>query len=395
MTRTHLAAWLTTLTLAGGTLAGQQPKFYADDPLRREPETADASKVVERDIVLSFDLAENLFATPGEVRKIKALNLNTIDEVPDSSWFTNRIGARPVSIEEAVRGPVTGPGPAPGPLTVTRAKPSGVSAGFVLRDSAGETWFAQFDAAGYDEAASGAAMVANKLFHALGYWQTENQIAELDPDKLSIGDRAVTETPSGKIRRLDRDDLMKLLKRAARQKNGTYRMLVSRGIANTRGRFRYYGTARRRPQRPGGARAPARVARLEGVRRLDQPRRHEGQEHARRAGHRERAHGSASLPAGRGVDIRHRCTGSARLGRRTRAALRGRPDVEADGLARLLPQAVAEDPLRGAPVDRALRGRCLRSAGVEAARAHGRLPQRARRRQFLGRAPGDGVFGRA
>jgi len=241
MTRTHLAAWLTTLTLAGGTLAGQQPKFYTDDPLRREPEAADASKLVERDIVLSFDLAENLFATPGEVRKIKALNLNTIDEVPDSSWFTNRIGARPVSIQEAVRGPVTGPGPAPGPLMVTRAKPSGVSAGFALRDSAGETWFAQFDGSGYDEAASAAAMVANKLFYALGYWQTENQIAELDPDKLSIGDRAVTETPSGKIRPLDRDDLMKLLKRAARQKDGSYRMLVSRGIANTRGRFRYYG----------------------------------------------------------------------------------------------------------------------------------------------------------
>jgi hypothetical protein len=162
--------------------------------------------------------------------------------VPDSSWFTNRILARPLSIEEAVRGPVTGPGPAPGPMTVTRAKPSGVAAGFVLRDSAGVTWFAQFDAAGYPEAASGAAMVANKLFHAIGYWQTENQLAELRFDQLLIGERAVTETPSGKIRRLDRDDLQKLLRRAARNADGSYRMLVSRGIPDTRGRFRYYGT---------------------------------------------------------------------------------------------------------------------------------------------------------
>ena len=230
------------LALSGVTLAGQKPKFYADDPLLRAPETVDASEVVDRDIVLSFDLAENLFGTPGELRKIKALNVNTIDEVPDSSWFTNRIGARPVPIEEAVRGPVTGPGPAAGPLTVTRAKPSGVSAGFVLRDSAGETWFAQFDAPGYNEAASGAAMVANKLFYTLGYWQTENQIAVLDPEQLLLGEKAVTETPSGKIRRLDRDDLMKLLKRAAREEDGTYRMLVSRGVPNSRGRFRYYGT---------------------------------------------------------------------------------------------------------------------------------------------------------
>ena len=242
MTRTHLAAGLTVLALAGATLTGQSPKFYSDDPLAREPETADASKVVERDIALTFDLAGNLFGTPGDMRKIRALNVNTIDELPDSSWFTNRIGARPLSIDEAVRGPVTGPGPAAGPLTVTRAKPSGVSAGFVLRDSAGETWFAQFDAPDYSEAASGAAMVANKLFHAIGYWQTENQIAELDIDQLVLGERAVTETPSGKIRRLDRDDLRKLLTRAARQPNGRYRMLVSRGIPNTRGRFRYYGT---------------------------------------------------------------------------------------------------------------------------------------------------------
>jgi hypothetical protein len=218
------------------------PKFYEDDPIAREPETRDAATVQERDIVLSYDLAENLFTTPGDRRKIRALNVNTIDEVPDSSWFTNRILARPIAIDDAVRGPVTGPGPAPGPMVVTRAKPSGASAGFVLRDSAGVTWFAQFDARDHDEAATGAAMVANKIFHALGYWQVENQLSELRLEGLSIGPKAVTETPSGKIRQLDHDDLIKLLNRAARRPNGAYRMLVSRGIPDGRGRFRYYGT---------------------------------------------------------------------------------------------------------------------------------------------------------
>ena len=233
---------LAVLATTVADLTGQGRKFYDDDPLAREPETADASKVQDRDIVLTYDLLENLFGSPGDSRKIRALNVNTIDEVPDSSWFTNRILARPLSIDEAVRGPVTGGGPAPGPMTVTRAKPSGVSAGFVLQDSAGLTWFVQFDAAGHDEAASGASMVANKIFHALGYWQAENHIAELRLDQLSIDAKAVTETPSGKIRQLDRDDLAKLLRRAARQPNGAYRMLASRGIANARGRFRYYGT---------------------------------------------------------------------------------------------------------------------------------------------------------
>ena len=51
-------------------------------------------------------------ASPGDqTPDVRAGNVNTIDEVPDSSWFTNRIGARPVSIDEAVRGPLTGDGP--------------------------------------------------------------------------------------------------------------------------------------------------------------------------------------------------------------------------------------------------------------------------------------------
>jgi hypothetical protein len=169
--------------------AGDQ-KFYDDDPILREPETQDASKVQAWKNVLSYDLIHNLFASPADKQPIRAQDINTIDELPDSGWFTNRILAREVSLEEAVRGPVTGPGPAAGPMTVTRAKPEGVSPGFVLQDSAGVTWFVQFDAAKYPEAATGAAIVANRIFHLLGYWQAEYHLAELRPETLSIGPKA-------------------------------------------------------------------------------------------------------------------------------------------------------------------------------------------------------------
>ena len=56
-------------------------------------------------IDLFYDLMLNQFTQPGEPAGPRAKNINTIDEVPDSSWFTNRILARPLSIEEAVRGP--------------------------------------------------------------------------------------------------------------------------------------------------------------------------------------------------------------------------------------------------------------------------------------------------
>ena len=77
-----------------------------------------------------YDLAKNLFAVPRNPALVRAKNINTIDEVPDSDWFTNRILSRPVSIDEAVKGPDTGNGPAPGKLIVTRAKQSGVTPGF-------------------------------------------------------------------------------------------------------------------------------------------------------------------------------------------------------------------------------------------------------------------------
>src|SRR5262245_58963851 len=43
--------------------------------------------------------------------KKEALNVNTFDEVPDSSWFTNRIGQKELSPEDVRRGPNTSNGP--------------------------------------------------------------------------------------------------------------------------------------------------------------------------------------------------------------------------------------------------------------------------------------------
>src|SRR6185503_14449313 len=108
-------------TVFAAFLNGASPRFYDDDPIAREPETQDASAVQARDINLFVDLSINLFGRPGDqAQNVRALNVNTIDEVPDSNWFTNRIFARPLSDDELARGPQNGPGPAQGRLTITR-----------------------------------------------------------------------------------------------------------------------------------------------------------------------------------------------------------------------------------------------------------------------------------
>ena len=134
--RGTLVVLLGALVLLTISPRGATVRFRSDDPLTREPETQDASKVQPWEIDLFYDLGLNLFAKPGDpATNVKARNVNTIDEVPDSNWFTNRIGARPVSVEEAVRGPLLGEAPASGRWSVTRAKEAGVSPGLAKRFS--------------------------------------------------------------------------------------------------------------------------------------------------------------------------------------------------------------------------------------------------------------------
>ena len=98
------------------TVSGQRQKFYNDDPIARVEDTRDASGAQSKSVNLIYDEASNLFGDPGDPdMNRRAMSINTIDEVPDSNWFTNRImGGAPMSVEDVARGPNTGNGPAPG-----------------------------------------------------------------------------------------------------------------------------------------------------------------------------------------------------------------------------------------------------------------------------------------
>jgi hypothetical protein len=88
--------------------ADQQPRarFLIDDPMMADDDAAvDAGGVRVDPLGAYADFVLNTFLSPGDKRPIPAVNVNTLGEVPDSSWFTNRIGARRVTIDEIVRGP--------------------------------------------------------------------------------------------------------------------------------------------------------------------------------------------------------------------------------------------------------------------------------------------------
>ncbi len=245
--RTLATAALVAFTVAGAL--GYSRKFFDDDPITREPETQQPKDLRSSEVGLFADTVLGLLTHPGEPGPpARAENVNTIDEVPDSSWFTNRIGTRPVSIDELARGPNTGPGPAPGSWTIVASKREGATPGFTIRDEAGIRWFLKFDPPCCPEASSGAEVVASKIMWALGYFQAENYIADMRRDQLRIDSKTTFDPPSGRTRRMTMKDVDRLLGSIARPSNGAYRVFASKAVLGQPvGVFRFYGT---RPDDP-------------------------------------------------------------------------------------------------------------------------------------------------
>ena len=163
---------LITLTLVAASalsLGAQTRRFYPDDPIWREPMTQDAKSAARYEPDLAYQTIENLFLKPGEpVTGQRAKNVNTVDEVPDGPFYTNRAGRTPLTTAMVARAANTSPAPAPGKWTVVSAKSDGVSPGFTIRDAANQLWFIKFDPPGWRAMATGTEVVAAKLFWAVG-----------------------------------------------------------------------------------------------------------------------------------------------------------------------------------------------------------------------------------
>ena len=123
-------------------------KFYDDDPLEKEPTPIHVEDANFRKLNLYYDFLLHTFAQPGEKQPkkkrgkkaefIPAQAVNTLGEVPDSAWFTNRIGSRPMTVEEVVKGLGTANPPSrKGQWRIIAAKTEGVTPGFRILDSTG------------------------------------------------------------------------------------------------------------------------------------------------------------------------------------------------------------------------------------------------------------------
>lgn len=171
------------------------PVMWADDDMRH----------VETPVKpywsgLAWDGADQLVFRPsqralGVVVGGRAVNVNAFDEVPDSSWFENRLGQRSFSVDDAARGACSDVLlDATRPWTVTAAKSDGANPGFIIEGPDGRGWLLKFDRHWQPERATAADVFGSRVYYAAGFHAPCNIIVGFDPSILRLSpDTSVTQ----------------------------------------------------------------------------------------------------------------------------------------------------------------------------------------------------------
>jgi hypothetical protein len=251
ISRSHIIAGVVVLTaLVAGTASSRAsgPKFFDDDPLWTEPVTQDVTNPSTYEPSLMYQTLEGLYAKPGDpLLGQRARDINTVDEVPDGPFYANRAGRMPLTPDIVARAANT-IGPADGPWTVVSAKSDGITPGFTIRDRLNTMWFLKVDPPGWRGMATGSEVVAAKLFWAVGYHTVEYYLVRLQPSALVIGPKTTIEPPGEPERAMRQADIQRLLTKAEREADGSYRVIASKAAPGRPvGRLRFYGT---RPDDP-------------------------------------------------------------------------------------------------------------------------------------------------
>lgn len=245
-TRAWGAAALLAIVTVG--CASGTRKFPLRDPMWRDPDDAPlAQKPAEYWSPLAWDGIDNTIFRP--ISRFFAVepagestNVNALDEVPDSSWFENRLGQKKLTLDEFREGPCMGKPPlsAKGPWTVVSAKPNGANPGFMIKAEDGRKFLVKYEV-DQPERASSADVVGTRVYWAAGFTTPCNVIVSMKPDILRIDPKAKAEEDGKKVK-LDQHHLDKIFAALPKQADGTYRANASLLLdGEPIGPWRYHG----------------------------------------------------------------------------------------------------------------------------------------------------------
>jgi hypothetical protein len=178
----------------------------------------------------------------------EALNVNALDEVPDSAWFKNRIGSRHPSREELLRGACSpeelldGFTAAPGSWIIDQGKPNGASPGFRIKVGGKRKFMLKTDTKEQPERPSAASAIGAAIYHAVGFNTSCEQVIFVDRRALSLQPGLQVTDNSGITKPFDHAALEKVLAEAP-ARDGYVRLQASAWLPGYLiGPFRYEGT---------------------------------------------------------------------------------------------------------------------------------------------------------
>jgi hypothetical protein len=146
--------------------------------------------------------------------------VNSLDEVPDSSFYTNRTAT--LTSDEVRHGGEEGaPMDVSGDLRVVAAKLGGFTPGMIVEDSSGTKFVLKLDPIGRYALLSGCEVIASRLLWAAGYNVPDNRIVYIDPARF-VPD-ADEDAPTAEM-------IVYVLSHASRRPDGKIRAMASRFV---------------------------------------------------------------------------------------------------------------------------------------------------------------------
>ncbi len=181
----------------------------------------------------------------------ESVNVNAVDEVPDSSWFTNRIGVHPMTPHEVGEGAcdekrldVDGPD---GSWVIDQGKENGANPGFRVNVPGVGKFLLKADETDHPERATGATAIATRFYNAAGYWTGCDTVLYVRRSILALTPGLKYSDNTGVSRKFGTKQLEKVLSGAARH-GELYRLVASKWLPGaTLGPFRYEGTLKEDP----------------------------------------------------------------------------------------------------------------------------------------------------
>lgn len=155
-----------------------------------------------------------------------ARSTNALDEVPDSTWFTNRVTARDVSPAEAATAAGVG-GPPKLPLTIVSGKSGGGNPGFVVKDATGRRFLVKFDPRDNPRMQTATDAIVSRLFWLMGWNVPADFVIVFGREDLSIAEGAKAKDSLGRKEPFTDAVLDATLATSPRRADGRYRALAS------------------------------------------------------------------------------------------------------------------------------------------------------------------------